>query len=494
MKTILSAVFALGVLLLPAALRGAEPPAPLRVEGNKVLANGKPIRLRGINWGWWQLQGTRYTENDMKRCAEWGANVIRLAFFWDKFVQPGTVTLDEQKVKAIDEVISWAEKYGIYVILDMHTVPGGQAGKGGIYKNKKDLDNFISLWQQLAARYKNVSTVAAYELMNEPDTVPCNYALYQKTTTAVINGIRKVDPDKMLVVCGEDGSVQSSLTQFAKQDDPNVLYTFHYYEGSWPNGEWIGNSGELDGITGTLPWTWYERTFKLNRPGIPTKARLMLRSDANKGTAWFDDLTVTDAKTGKVLGKWSFDKDTEKFTKERGELPTEFYDSSVGHNAPGSLAVRGTTEYHGWVSPAISVYNGIELKVTGWIKLEKATGRSYLALSWFGAKILTRDTIRRSMKTPAEFASKYNVPVYVGEFAVECQVGPEGYQAKTTADRIAVFEELGFHWTYWNFRETTGPETMALHPHRRDGSDYPINEPLLKSLKDGWALNREAAK
>lgn len=56
MKTILSAVFALGVLLLPAALRGAEPPAPLRVEGNKVLANGKPIRLRGINWGWWQLR------------------------------------------------------------------------------------------------------------------------------------------------------------------------------------------------------------------------------------------------------------------------------------------------------------------------------------------------------------------------------------------------------------------------------------------------------
>ena len=98
------------------------------------------------------------------------------------------------------------------------------------------------------------------------------------------------------------------------------------------------------------------------------------------------------------------------------------------------------------------------------------------------------------MKTPAEFARKYNVPVYVGEFAVERQVGPKGYQAKTTADRIAVFEELGFHWTYWNFRETTGPETMALHPHRRDGSDYPINEPLLKSLKDGWALNKEAAK
>ena len=234
MKTILSAVFALGVLLLPAALRGAEPPAPLRVEGNKVLANGKPIRLRGINWGWWQLQGTRYTENDMKRCAEWGANVIRLAFFWDKFVQPGTVTLDEQKVKAIDEVISWAEKYGIYVILDMHTVPGGKAKNHcGIYKNKKDLDNFTGLWQQFARRYKNEPVVAAYELMNEHDTAPNNHVLYQKTVKAVIDGIRKVDADKMLVVSGDDSSIhQSSLDEYAKQDDPNVLYTFHYYQGS----------------------------------------------------------------------------------------------------------------------------------------------------------------------------------------------------------------------------------------------------------------------
>lgn len=432
----------------------------------------------------------------MKRCAEWGANVIRLAFYWDKFVQPGTVTLDEQKVKAIDEVISWAKKYGIYVILDMHTVPGGKAKNHcGIYKNKKDLDNFTGLWQQFARRYKNEPVVAAYELMNEPDTAPNNHALYQKTVKAVIDGIRKVDADKMLVVSGDDSSIhQSSLDEYAKQDDPNVLYTFHYYQGSWPK-DWLGNSGERDGITGTLPWTWYERTFKMERPGkSPAKARLMLRSDANKGTAWFDDLTVTDAKTGKVLGKWSFDKDTEKFTKERGELPTEFYDSSVGHNAPGSLAVRRTTEYHGWLGPEIPVQDGAELTVSGWIKLEKATGYTYLGICWMGLELMTKDTIRQSLKKTAEFARKYNVPVFVGEFAVERQVGPEGYQAKTTADRIAVFEELGYHWTYWNFRETTDSNSMALHPHRRDGSDYPINEPLLKSLKDGWALNKEAAK
>ena len=47
------------------------------------------------------------------------------------------------------------------------------------------------------------------------------------------------------------------------------------------------------------------------------------------------------------------------------------------------------------------------------------------------------------------------------------------------------------YWTYWNYRETTGPGTMALHAQKKDGSDYPINEPLLKVLKEGWKRNAE---
>ena len=55
-------------------------------------------------------------------------------------------------------------------------------------------------------------------------------------------------------------------------------------------------------------------------------------------------------------------------------------------------------------------------------------------------------------------------------------------------------EEAGFHWTYWNFRETTNPDSMALHAQKRDGGDYPINEPLLKVLKEGWRKNAQSAR
>ena len=54
---------------------------------------------------------------------------------------------------------------------------------------------------------------------------------------------------------------------------------------------------------------------------------------------------------------------------------------------------------------------------------------------------------------------------------------------------IALFEKNGFSWTYWNFRETTGPDTMALQAEHRNGSDFPVNNPLLAVLQEGWSRN-----
>ena len=95
---------------------------------------------------------------------------------------------------------------------------------------------------------------------------------------------------------------------------------------------------------------------------------------------------------------------------------------------------------------------------------------------------------------PKEFRDKFNVPIYVGEFAIEVKVAGNEYQQQTIADRIQAFEELGYHWTYWNYRETTDPSTMALHPHKMNGEEYPVNATLLKALQTGWDLNQPIKK
>ena len=116
-----------GATLLLSLSPGLADLAPLHVAGRDLVANGQPIRLRGIDWGWWHLSGTRHTEDDMRRQAAWGANIARLAFSYgdlDDKNHSGTWRADG--FEQFDEVVQWAKRCNQYVILDMHVVPGRQ--------------------------------------------------------------------------------------------------------------------------------------------------------------------------------------------------------------------------------------------------------------------------------------------------------------------------------------------------------------------------------
>ena len=152
--------------------------------------------------------------------------------------------------------------------------------------------------------------------------------------------------------------------------------------------------------------------------------------------------------------------------------------------------MRKSSGYNGWIGPRWKLAPGKYI-VSGQIKLENATGQTYLAAALFGPSPRKSDAeLRRKLAVPAAFARKHNVPVLVGEFAVTRDSGPGDHQARATKQRIELFEEYGFHWIYWNYRETTGPDTMALLAQKPDGSDYPVNAPLLEVLMQGWSLNR----
>ncbi len=71
-KSEMKFLFLIPVLTTLCLISAAAELAPLRVKDGKVMAGDREIRLRGINWGWWHDSGTRYTEEEMKRQAEWG--------------------------------------------------------------------------------------------------------------------------------------------------------------------------------------------------------------------------------------------------------------------------------------------------------------------------------------------------------------------------------------------------------------------------------------
>lgn len=481
-----------------AAPARAELP-PVHVAGPDLVAGGRVLRLRGIDWGWWHLAGTRYTEDDMRRQAAWGANVARLAFSYgdlEDMAHPGTWR--EDGFAQFDEVMQWARRYHQYVILDMHVVPGGQdpapycdGGRNRVWHDETFRQRFIALWCEIARRYRGRPAVAAYELMNEPCTQDPQPDKLVALTRQAIDAIRAVDPDKVIVVSGDQWSNAVDLKDAIKVADPNILYTFHFYEGG-PDEQWLSNAKEGPGVSGTQDWTRFELPFTV--PAGASSLSILLRSTANGGQAWFDDIRLTDDK-GHVVHAEGFDRGAGAYHGERPPASVISYDAAVGHNKPGSVRVSGTTEYGGWIGPRLEVQPGHAYHLSGWIKLADATGSTYLSAAFYGMKNATvdKEDLRRRLAPAIAFAHRFNVPLWVGEFGAERDKGPAGLQASSIATRIALFEEYGFHWTYWNYRESAGPGGMSLQAQHGNGEDYPVNEPLLAVLRAGWRLNATPA-
>lgn len=448
---------------------------PLHVQGRELVAEGKPVRLRGLDWGWWHLSKTVYTENDMRRQAAWGANVARLVFSYND-LQNEDGTFKEDGFGKFDEVVQWARKYGQYVIFDMHVVPGGQStqpytagGKNRVWTDPVSREHYLTLWKEIARRYRNRPEVAAYELMNEPNTVqgPPDrlLALYRE----VIPAIRAVDPAKIIVVCGDHGSDADFLVDALKLPDPNILYTFHFYKESTG---WVSNLDNGPGIKGTQDWTLLEKTFT-PPPGTSTIS-VLLRSSDNSGSAWFDDVRIEDVTGRHPIEYQDFNTGPKVFQGERAPRDVVQYDPATGHSRPGSLRVHGTTGYNGWVGRQLRIELGHTYHASAWVKLDNATGDTYLTTAFY-KPTLDPAFLREKMEPAVTFAKKFNVPVWVGEFGHQAGTGSDlEQQEKWVRACIRLFEEAGFSWTYWNYRESTEPTSMALQAERHEGGDYPL--------------------
>ena len=79
-------------------------------------------------------------------------------------------------VEYLDKAFDWAEKYGLQILIDLHTVPGSQNGydNGGLTgvckwcKNPEDVEFALTILERLAKRYGQREGLYGIEVLNEP--------------------------------------------------------------------------------------------------------------------------------------------------------------------------------------------------------------------------------------------------------------------------------------------------------------------------------------
>lgn len=212
----------------------------LQVSGNQIINEaGEQTILRGLSpvdpvdqalvedyMGPW-------TEDTYRIMSEWGANIIRLPLHplaWR------VAQLDEA-LEVLDQTIEWAEKYKMYVIIDFHAIgfpPDNFYDDPVVETTIEEMKEF---WQIISTRYADNTTVAFYEIFNEPmrseedKGLPSaeGWDIWKNFCEEIIDLIRQNDPDKIVIVGGLGAAYDLSFVIENPIERANIAYATHIY-------------------------------------------------------------------------------------------------------------------------------------------------------------------------------------------------------------------------------------------------------------------------
>lgn len=217
-------------------------------------------------------QNTWFTAADLDIIQATGMNLIRVPIGWNVFLNQDGTWKSNPWTK-IDWVVSQAGARGIYVLLDLHTVPGGgcpwgSCGRIGPNPNgfwgSATAQNWVEdIWEAIATRYNGNPAVAGYDLINEPlidygedaDDVTQKSAYYDRLYDAV----RAIDADHTIYLGAFFGL--GAIAPPSTYGWTNVVYEYHPYD--MPNSkDWTAQNQLVTNELGGL-------AAKLSNPGVP---------------------------------------------------------------------------------------------------------------------------------------------------------------------------------------------------------------------------------
>jgi endoglucanase len=181
------------------------------------------------------------TTTDLDNIKAAGFNVVRAPIWWGQLY-----TLNDQSpagwradaFEILDWLVNACAARGIYVIIDMHGVVGGQstsddtgrAGQNQYWTNSNFQGQTAYIWWQIANHYKGNPTVAGYDLINEPIGTPTSDTVLN-LYNELYQSIRSVDPAHLVIMEGTWGSWNwSMLPNPNVYGWTNVAYQMHEYQ------------------------------------------------------------------------------------------------------------------------------------------------------------------------------------------------------------------------------------------------------------------------
>ena len=209
----------------PVALHGQ-----LKVVGTKMEdQSGNAVQLKGISSYWlnWESRPDAESEVGLQSMRDnWKISILRAAMGTDVsggYLEGGQAAMQTK----VDAIVTNALALGVYVIVDWHS------GAAQNYQSQA-----ITFFTGLATKYGSCPNII-YEDFNEPVNV--TWAQIKPYHQAVVNAIRAIDPDNLIVMGTPTYSQDVDLAAASPVTGTNLLYTLHWY--SCSHTQWLRDKG-----------------------------------------------------------------------------------------------------------------------------------------------------------------------------------------------------------------------------------------------------------
>ncbi|HZU74191.1 MAG TPA: cellulase family glycosylhydrolase [Acidimicrobiales bacterium] len=252
-----------------------------------------------------EVYGNWITRQDMARIAQLGFNSVRVP------IEARDITDYTGALETLDKMVKWGAEYHLYIIPSPTELPGcvpdefpfsdWQPGTPLLWDPTCNLGAVIDFWKMLASRYRDSHWIAGYDLANEPMTEVANRDFLPVVMKEIIQGIRQVDPNHMMMAEGDffatdfgpyaygtAGQVENTVgvQQVLPPIDSNMAYMFHSYNLS---GNQVNAQNNITGFTKIeeaqgVPF--FNGEFGANTNAWVQGTRQVIEDPANKMHGW----------------------------------------------------------------------------------------------------------------------------------------------------------------------------------------------------------------
>ena len=175
--------------------------------------------------------GVRTTENVIAAVREAGFSTIRIPISWHDHVSAGDFTIQEKWLDRIQEVVDWAIRRDMYVIINTHHDEGDHFYYPSSAQYEISEKYITSIWRQVADRFREYDEHLIFESMNEPrlvghtnewwfdaNSADCRDAAdcINRLNQAFVNTVRAAgggNETRYLMVPGYDASADGALRE-----------------------------------------------------------------------------------------------------------------------------------------------------------------------------------------------------------------------------------------------------------------------------------------